>query len=132
MKQSVTIQSVDGKEIKAGCDRSACQGCQCSMFCTNRNSSFAVLNPDNIPLRPGDKAEVILPGKRTVFSVFMCLGLPLIMFLPGYFVASRFTSNELWLLLSALSSVALGFLISGIYFRFTRKSYTPVVSRKEE
>ena len=62
----------------------------------------------------------------------MSLAFPLLMFLPGYFTASLFTENEAVLLLSSLLGVALGFIISALYFRFTKKKYLPVVTEKKE
>ncbi len=132
MKQTVTIQeNKDGKLI-AGCDRAACEGCKGSFFCTSKKAVFPVLNPEGIPLEKGDKAEIDLPSGKTLFTVFMSLGLPLLMFLPGYFISSMFTKSEGVILLSSLGAVALGFLISAVYFRFHRKKYTPVITGRKE
>lgn len=132
MKQIVTIQENKDGRIIAGCDKSQCDGCRGSFFCTSKKSDFQVLNPENITLNPGDKAEIEMEPKKTLFTVFMSLAFPLLMFLPGYFTASLFTENEAVLLLSSLLGVALGFIISALYFRFTKKKYLPVVTEKKE
>ena len=132
MRKEVTIQQADGEKITAGCDRSACEGCKGSLFCTSKKASFDVLNPDKIPLEKGDQAIIDLPPRKTLFTVFMSLGLPLIMFVPGYIIGRLLSENEGIQLLTSLLGVALGFVISAIFFRFNRKKYTPVVIDKKE
>ena len=56
MKQIVTIQENKDGRIIAGCDKSQCDGCKGSFFCTSKKSDFQVQNPENITLNPGDKA----------------------------------------------------------------------------
>ena len=130
MKKEVTIQQTDGGRITAGCDRSACEGCKGSFFCTSKKASFEVLNPDGISLSPGDTAEIDMPSSKTLFSVFMSLGLPLLMFLPGYAVAALFTEGEGLRFLGAMAGVAVGFGIAAIYFHARRREYMPKVTRK--
>ena len=130
MKQIVTIQEKTDKGLIAGCDKTACEGCKGSFFCTSKKSSFTVTNPDGIPLEEGDKAVIELPPGKTLFSVFMSLGLPLIMFLPGYFIGLLFTDNEGLLFLSAIIGVTIGFAISALYFHFRRNRFTPRIIRK--
>ena len=132
MKQTVTIQENKGGRIIAGCDKSACEGCKGSFFCTSKNASFTVDNPENIKLEKGDKAIIELPPKKTIFSVFMSLGFPLLMFLPGYFIASIFTEREGILFLSAIAGVVIGFGISALYFRIRKTSFVPKVIEKGE
>lgn len=130
MKKEVTIQQNEGGIITAGCDKSACEGCKGSLFCTSKKTTFEVLNPENISLSAGDKAEIDMPSSKTLMSVFMSLGLPLIMFLPGYFIAAAFSGSDGIRLLGALSGVAAGFLIAAAYFHFRKKEYMPKVTRK--
>ena len=93
MRKEVTIQQSKDGIITAGCDKGACEGCKGSFFCTSKNTVFEVLNPENIELKAGDKAEIDMPPSKTLFSIFMSLGLPLILFIPGYFIASLFSSR---------------------------------------
>ena len=132
MKQIVTIQETKNGKIIAGCDKSQCEGCKGSFFCTSKKSDFQILNPEGIDLKPGDKAEIDLEPKKTLFSVFMSLAFPLLMFLPGYFIGAHFSSSELVRFICSIAGVAAGFLISSIYFRVTKKSYLPVVTEKKE
>ncbi len=131
MRQTVTIQENENGKIIAGCDKSQCEGCHGSFFCTSKKTDFQVLNPEEIPLEKGDKAVVELESRKTLFSVFMSLVLPVLMFLPGYGIGYLISSRESVHLIFALLSVALGFGISALYFRFTKKAYLPVVVSKE-
>ena len=132
MKQIVTIQGNKDGKIIAGCDKSQCDGCKGSFFCTSKKSDFQILNPEGIDLKPGDKAEIDLEPKKTLFTVFMSLAFPLLMFLPGYFIGAHFSSSEAVRFICSIAGVALGFLISAIYFRVTKKAYLPVVTEKKE
>ena len=132
MKQIVTIQETENGKIIAGCDKSQCEGCKGSFFCTSKKSDFQILNPEGIDLRPGDKAEIDLAPKKTLFTVFMSLAFPLLMFLPGYFIGAHFSSSEAVRFICSILGVAAGFLISSIYFRVTKRSYLPVVTGKKE
>lgn len=132
MKQKVTVFENKGDEIVVGCDKSACEGCHGSMFCQHKENLFEALNPDNIELKKGDKAEIEMPAGRTVTSVLLSLAFPLVMFFPGYFIGSKFTSNELILLLFGALFMAIGFGIAALYFKTKKKQYTPYVIGKDE
>lgn len=132
MKQKVTVFENKGDEIVVGCDKSACEGCHGSMFCQKKDNLFEALNPNNIDLKKGDKAEIEMPAGRTVSSIMLSLAFPLVMFFPGYLIGSRFTSNELMLLLYGVLSMAVGFGISALYFKKKKKEYTPYVIGKDE
>ena len=130
MRKEVTIQQSKDGIITAGCDKGACEGCKGSFFCTSKNTVFEVLNPENIELKAGDKAEIDMPPSKTLFSIFMSLGLPLILFIPGYFIASLFSSSDGIRLIGALIGIASGFAVAAIYFRAHKREYTPRVTRK--
>lgn len=132
MKQNATVIEAKGEEIIVGCDKTACEGCHASMFCTNKNNSFEALNPKKIDVKEGDQVELELPGKKTINTIFLSLGLPLLLFLPGYFLGRMFTQNELLLLLWGIGFMSLGFIFSGIYFKKRKKEYSPTIVAKRE
>ena len=132
MKQKVTVIENKGEEIVVGCDKSACEGCHGSMFCSKTDNFFEVLNPEKIELQKGDKAEIEMPSGKTLSSVFLSLAFPLIMFFPGYFIGRKFTSNELVLLLFGVIFMALGFAIAALFFKKKKKHYMPYVVGKDE
>ncbi len=133
MKQSVTVINADDKnKIIVGCDKTACEGCKGSMFCRNKESYFTVDNPANIQVKNGDKVDIDLPGGKTVLSVFISLALPLILFIPGYYIASIFTTRIGFLFLGGILGIASGFLFAAIYFHFKGEEYTPTLDKKSE
>lgn len=132
MKQTVNVFENKGSEVLVGCDKSACEGCKSSMFCSKSDNIFEALNPDNVDLKKGDKAVIEMPGGKTVVSILLSLGLPLAMFFPGYFIGRNFSSNEIIMFLFGVLFMGLGFCIAGIYFKCKKKKYTPIVIRKEE
>ena len=132
MKQTVTIEEKKGERIIAGCDKSLCDGCKASFFCTSKKASFDVLNPDEIPLEKGDQAIIDMPTRKTLFTIFMSLGFPLIMFIPGYLIGKTISESQGVQLLTSLAGVAVGFIISAVFFRLNKKKYTPVIVEKKE
>ncbi len=136
MKQSATVIDNNGNKIILGCDKTACEGCHGSLFCTNKNNYFEALNPNNLNVQKGEKVEIDLPSGKTIKTIFLSLGLPLLLFLPGYFVGKLFSQNEFVLLLFAIGSMALGFMFSALYFKKRKKEYSPsitaIIKEKEE
>ena len=132
MKKSVTVLEDTEGRIKVGCDASLCSGCKSEMFCRGRDTSFEVENPEKIPLKKGDKITVDIPEGRATASVFLSLGLPLSLFIPGYYVGKYFFSSEMMMALSGFAFMGLGFLFSSLVFRVKRHYFSPVLEEKEE
>lgn len=127
MKQTVTVIEKKPESYIVGCDKSACQGCHSEMFCKNKNSSFEVQNPDKIEAKKGEEVEIDVPEKKAIISIFLSLGLPLLMFLPGYFLGKRFTGNEVILFVWGVGGIAVGFLFSYFFFKKFKKQFSPIV-----
>ena len=132
MRKEVTIQQSKDGIITAGCDKGACEGCKGSFFCTSKKASFDVLNPKEIPLDKGDRAVIDMPPGKTLLTVFMSFGVPLLMFVPGYLIGRLISPSEGVQLLTSLAGVAVGFAIAAVFFRVNRRKYTPVIVEKEE
>ena len=132
MKQTVTIEEKKGERLIAGCDKSLCESCKASFFCTSKKASFDVLNPENIPLEKGDQAIIDMPPRKTLCTVFMSLGFPLLMFVPGYIIGALISDSQGIMLLTSLLGVALGFVISALFFKANKRKYTPVIVEKKE
>ena len=88
--------------------------------------------PEGIPLEKGDQVIIDMPPRKTLFTVFMSLGFPLLMFVPGYLVGTLLSDSQGIMLITSLAGVALGFAISALFFRLNRKKYTPVIVEKKE
>ena len=134
MKKEVTVYKDEKGELIASCDRSACEGCKSSLFCRTKNYSFPVENPNGVEVKEGEKVIIDMPSGRTVLSSFMSLFFPLICFFLGM-AAGAFLlhGNEVIQFSLALLGLAVGFLISFIYFRVSGRKFTPeILSAKDE
>ncbi len=132
MKQEVTIEKIDRGIVTAGCDKKACEGCKSSMFCNRSENLFEILNEENIELAVGDKVEVDMKPSRTIAATLMSLAVPLLGFFIGMVVAYLISLGEMLQLLCGIIGLAIGFTISFLYFRFTKKKYMPIIRRKIE
>lgn len=127
MNQEARVIRINDEKITVGCDKRACEGCKGNFFCTQKKKEFEAINPKKVDIKQGDKVNLHIPEGKAIFTVFMSLGLPLILFIPGYFIGRLFTQSEGLLLLSGLIGVGIGFLISFLFFRVRKKEYIPAV-----
>lgn len=132
MKKEATVLEVRKDEVILGCDKESCEGCKGSFFCSVKDSSFSAFIDQQIELKKGDKVIVDMPSGRTLKAVFISLGLPMIMFLPGYLLGIKITGSEGYAFLFSMFFVALGFLIGFLYFRKRKKLYTPKVEGRKD
>ena len=132
MEKSVTVVENTKEGIKVGCDSQACSGCKSEMFCRNKDTTFTVENPSSIPLKKGDKVLIDIPEGRATLSVILSLALPLLLFLPGYFIGRVFFNSEIVMALVGFLFMAIGFGISAIIFTLKKRYFSPIVIDKEE
>ncbi|MGN1189924.1 MAG: SoxR reducing system RseC family protein [Candidatus Ornithospirochaeta sp.] len=132
MEKTVTVIENSKEGIKVGCDASACSGCKSEMFCRNKDTVFTVENPSSLPLNRGDKVTIDIPEGRATLSVILSLALPLLLFLPGYFVGKAFFKSEISMALMGFCFMAVGFGISAIIFKVKKRYFSPIVLGKEE
>ena len=132
MNKTVTVLEKNKEGIKVGCDASACSGCKSEMFCRNKDTSFIVENPIAIPLEKGDRVNIDIPEGRATLSVMLSLALPLLLFLPGYFIGKIFLKSEITMALMGFLFMAVGFCFSALIFHFKKKYFSPVITGKEE
>lgn len=125
MKKEVTVLEKEDGKIFVGCDRNACEGCKGSIFCQRKDTKIELKDGPSIPLEVGEKVILDLPSGKTIFSVFMSLGFPLLMFPVLYFIASFFTTSEVTLFFSGITGVVVGFIISAVFFHFKKGEYEP-------
>ncbi len=130
MKTIVNVISNINGIIKVGCSTSACSGCHSESFCRNKDTQYEVNNPLELVINKGDTVEVEIPEKKALFTVFMSLLFPLLMFLPGYFLGRKISDNEITSALFGILFIALGFLISYLFFKGRRKEFSPYIVRK--
>jgi len=131
VKEEATIKKIDGGKIILGCDKSACEGCKSSLFCNRKRSEFSALNTENIALKEGDKVEITLNTKKSIFSVMLSLAFPLALFMASMILTSKaYPDNEGRQFLISAIFLLIGFFLSGLYFRLTKKSYEPEITDK--
>lgn len=132
MNKTVTVLERRDKEVKVGCDTSLCDGCRSKMFCSGRDTTFDVTIPKGTDVREGEKIEIEVPEGRAVLSVLLSLGLPLLLFLPGYYISGLFLTNEIAKALCGFGAMALGFISSFVIFRARKSYFTPFYKGKAE
>ncbi len=130
MRNVVSIISIENGTVKVGCSSGACTHCHSESFCHNKDTSYAVNNPENIAVEKGDFVEVEIPEGKAIFTIFMSLLFPLVMFIPGYFVGKLLSNNEVVMAVTGFMAIGLGFLISYLFFRKKKKEYSPYIVRK--
>ena len=132
MEKKVTVIENNKDGLKVGCDSSLCSGCKSELFCRNKDSVFTVENPSSIPLDKGDKVTIEIPEGRATLSVILSLALPLLLFLPGYFVGGLFSESEIIRALIGFLFMAFGFAISALIFKKKKAYFSPIVKNREE
>ena len=60
------------------------------------------------------------------------LALPLLLFLPGYFVGGLFSESEIIRALVGFLFMAFGFAISALIFKKKKAYFSPIVKNREE
>ena len=133
MKEVGTVSRIEGESIYLECgDTAACQGCSAGAFCKTKGREIEALNSRNIPLHTGDKIEIYLPPGRTIFSGFIVLIFPLLMFILAFVVTGTALpeSDEGSRALFGVIGLAAGFGISLLYNRIAKKRNFPEVTKK--
>lgn len=132
MDKKVTVLEVEGSKIKAGCSPDSCAGCKAGLFCNRKNTSFSLDIPEASGIKKGDDVIINLPTGKTILVILLTFGLPLVLFVPGYFLFHHFFSSELMGFSGGILFLILGFLIAGIVFKIKKKSFAPVFLEKCE
>ena len=130
MKQIVKVNENNGGTVVVSPLSSSCSNCHNELFCRKKNNLFTVSNPNKIKVEKEDLLEIEINEKRALFSVFMTLFFPLLLFLVGYFIGKLFTSNEIVLAFCGLIFIVFGFLLSYLFFKERRSKYSPYIIRK--
>ncbi len=133
MKEVGTVNRIVGESVYLECgDTSACQGCSAGAFCKTKGREIEALNSRAIPLHSGDTIEIYLPPGRTIFSGFIVLIFPLLMFIFAFVIAGVALpeSDEASRALFGVIGLAAGFGISLLYNRIAKKRNFPEITRK--
>lgn len=126
----VTSIGDDGK-ISVMCDLDACAGCKGSAFCATKGKIFEADNKHGLALGIGDNVELFLPPGKTIFSGFISLIFPLMLFPLGYYAPLLFSGEptEKVKILCGVAAIALSFPIIKLYSNQKGKKLLPIITR---
>ncbi len=127
------IVSIKDETVTLSCSAlsGGCKSCRANSFCSVNGHNFDALNTDKLDLKSGDTVEIYLPTGRTVFSGFMVLIFPLIMFIVLFLAGSGlFHQGDGVSTLLGLGGLALGFAVTALYNKVYRTRNTPRVIKK--
>ena len=84
MTEISTVISHTKHQAVLSCTSAGCSSCAGNSFCNVKAHTYTALNPQKLELEPGDEVEVFLPPGKTIFSGFLVLIFPLILFIAGF------------------------------------------------
>jgi positive regulator of sigma E activity len=115
----VTVQL----ELQEGC--SACSNARCK----DNRQSIQAYNRDGLALSEGDGVEVEIQGKAQLEGAFWILGMPLALFVGGYFAGRALFpgASEAPAALSGLAGLVLGMLVGVLVQKGKRLETLPRV-----
>ena len=131
MTEISTVVSLQNNQAVLSCTASACESCAGNSFCNIKAHTYTATIPGNLDIKPGDRVEVYLPPGRTIFSGFMVLIFPLLLFLVGFLVTGRLVEDagEGIQALGGFAGLAAGFAIGYLFGRIKKRKYMPSVRR---
>jgi positive regulator of sigma E activity len=131
MVEKGIVDRVEGKLITVRCvDTEKCRSCGGGCIGDKQGRVFQALNSRSISLKKGDMVEVYLDAGRAVWSGFMVLILPLLLFFPFYYAAAYLLqgAGEAVKVLSGVTGIALGFGVNFIRKRIIKDKDMPEIS----
>ncbi len=126
------ITDMNGEEIVLSCSSlsGGCKNCSSNSLCSTNGKVFSALNDKDIDLKSGDTVEIYLPPGRTVFAGFMVLIFPLLSFILFFGIGTRiFNISEGLSVLSGLLGLVVGFGITYLYNKVSKRKNTPQITR---
>ena len=129
MTEKATIQKIDGDMITLGCTTGACGNCSAGSLCNIKERLIQAVNKDHLDLQVGDVATIYLPPGKTVFSAFMVMIFPLLMFVLAFQLGEKLLglSGEAQKSLLGLAGLAAGFGISFLWGKIVGKKQYPEI-----
>ncbi|MDR3199988.1 MAG: SoxR reducing system RseC family protein [Spirochaetales bacterium] len=118
MTETGRVTKIDGAFITLQCKPAlGCKGCGAES-CASRGREVTARNPRNIPLSPGDRAEISVPPAATVSSALRVFGVPVLVFALLYAGADYvFDGKESFSVLSGFAGFILAAAALAIFGR---------------
>ncbi len=113
-----------------------CKNCKANSFCSVNGHTFEAINKKKLKVKSGDLVEIYLPTGRTLFSGFMVLIFPLLLFILFFLAGSEiFKQGDGMSTLFGVIGLAAGFAITALYNKISKIKNIPRVTKileKEE
>lgn len=131
MTERGTVKEIQGRlatvqlEQTEGCDACHNEGCKV------KRQAIQAWNRDDMALAEGDEVEVEVEGKAQLEGALWVLGLPLLLFVAGYFALRALTpgATELPAALGGLGGLCLGMVIGVSVQKRKKLESLPRISR---
>lgn len=120
MTEIAKVKTLQGNRVVLACgDAAGCKTCAGKGFCSVQERTYEALVDEGVAVELGDTVEVHLPSGQTVFSAFLVMIVPLLLFMAGFMASRRLLGleGEGIPTLFGLAGLGLGFLLSFIYSR---------------
>ncbi len=132
MTEISTVISLNKNQAVLGCKSTACSSCAGDSFCNVKSHTYTALNPQKLEIEQGDEVEVFLPPGKTIFSGFIVLIFPLILFLAGFILTDSFIegAGEGIQALGGFIGLTFGFGLGFLFGKWKKKQYMPIIRKK--
>ena len=129
------VDKVEGDLITVRClDTEKCSSCSIGCSSKMQDRIFKALNRKSFSLKKGDLVLVYLDAGKAVWSGFMVLILPLLLFFPFYYAALYLLpgAGESVKVLSGITGIIMGFGVNIIRKRIIKDRDMPEIYKKAD
>jgi len=132
MTEISTVISSSNNQAELGCTTSGCSSCAGNSFCNIKGHSYTALNPGHLDIQPGDQVEVFLPPGKTIFSGFVILIFPLVLFFAGFLLTGLMVdgAGEGLKALGGFIGLTIGFGLGYLFGKIKKQQYMPTIQKK--
>ena len=132
MTEIATVISHTKHQAVLKCTSAGCTSCAGNSFCNIKEHTYTALNPQKIEFESGDEVEVFLPPGKTIFSGFLILIFPLILFIAGFLLTGVVVkgAGEGLQALGGFIGLAVGFGVGFLFGRLKKREYMPTIQKK--
>ena len=132
MTEISTVISHTKHQAVLSCTSAGCSSCAGNSFCNVKAHTYTALIPQKLELEPGDEVEVFLPPGKTIFSGFLVLIFPLILFIAGFLLTGALVegAGEGLQALGGFIGLTAGFGLGFLFGRLKKSQYMPIIQKK--
>jgi len=132
MTEISTVVSYTKQQVVLSCTSAGCSGCAGDSFCNVKSHTYTALNPQKLEIAAGDEVEVFLPPGKTIFSGFLVLIFPLILFFAGFLLTGVLFegAGEGLQALGGFIGLTAGFGLGFLFGKLKKRQYMPIIQKK--